>query len=262
LGTQATVKAEVKTKRGESIKAQFQGARAYAGGSVSPDGGRSDVGSPLTFTYRAPNQRASNAGFAVNATSRAGVAEDAWMASLGTGWSGQISCMRANTGDETKTEQITISNFNVTRLTIDVKDGAGEAIGYSEVKNISILLRPVARGGFLPDTSSSMIGTAEGTQRVTLEVNLTPDGQYSIQPAFLPFPPGKQRSVSCYREVCREQEMPLYIESCLGGLAGRLSEPNQLHGSANEVKTNLGRSQKGTYTWTVKWDLARQGASR
>jgi len=262
LGTQTTVKAEVKTKRGEIVKAEFRDVHAFAGGGVSPAAGRSDVGSPLVFTYTAGNQRASNAGFQALVTSRAGIAEEAWNATLGTGWSGQISCVRSNTGDEGNNPGQSWSNFTVARITIDVQDGAGEAKGYTEVKNIAINLRPVARGGFLPDNSSSTIGTAEATRRARVVVNVRPDGQYSIQPEFLPFPPGKQRSVSCYREVCREQEMPLYIDACLSGMAGRLSEPNQLHGSMNEVKTNLGRNQKGTYTWTVMWDLARQGTSR
>lgn len=263
LGAQATVKAEVKTKGGETVKGQFQNARAYSGGRVSPVAGGSDVGSPLTFTYTAPNQKSSNAGFGVNATSRAGVAEAEWKATLGTGWSGQISCAETHKGDEANNPGQSWSNFSATRLTIDVTDGVGMATGYHETKNIGINLRPVATGGFLPDTSSSIVGLMEGTSRARVEVDFR-NGTYSIRFEIGQMSPGYKRSVSCYRGACQEQESTVGTPSCIpaGSLSGEVSNPNQLRGSMIDIQTGLGRSRKGTLTLEVKWDLARQGTSR
>ena len=263
LGIQATVQAEVKTKRGESVKAQFQGAHAYSGGRVTPGGGRSDVGSPLTFTYLAPPQKASNAGFGVSATSRAGVAEGEWKASLGTGWSGQISCIRGNTADPFNNESMNLSDFDLTRMTIDVKDGVGTLSGYAEQRHMRTMRRPVARGGYIFESSDTATGVVEGTGEGTVVVDLMPNGTYSINPQFRRFiAPGKMHSVHCDATSCRENDLPFSIQSCLGGLYGKFSEPNQLHGSMNDVKPRWDGRRNVTQTWTVTWDLARQGTSR
>jgi len=77
--------------------------------------------------------------------------------------------------------------------------------------------------------------------------------------------PGKQHSVACRGNQCQEQDLPLYFQSCLppgGGIGGTTGDPNQLHGSINEVKSDFDGRVNVTRTWTVKWDLARQGTSR
>ena len=157
----------------------------------------------------------------------------------------------------------------MTQITIDVKDGVGTATGYANVSNMGLNLRGSVRGGAVVmvfDNSSELSGTAEGESPATVEVEINrTNGTYSINPGYRPFAPGKGRSVSCARDTCREQELPAYVESCLpagGRLLGPLTEPNHLHGSMNDTKTGLGRSRNGTQTWTVNWDLARQGTSQ
>ena len=49
---------------------------------------------------------------------------------------------------------------------------------------------------------------------------------------------------------------------CLKAMGGKLTDPNQLHGTVNEVRNGTGRSGHGTDTWTVTWDLGRKGTSR
>ena len=264
LGAQVTVKAEVKTKGGESVKARFQDAHGYAGGSVTPSGGPSDVGSPLPFTYTAPNQKSSKAGFGVVATSRAGIAEGDWIATLGTGWSGQISCTRSTVSEAWSSEQQSASGSEVTQLTIELKDGAGSATGFKEVNSMGVNLRPVARQGYVFDNSQSTNGIAEGTSPATVEVELNrTNGTYSIDSGYRPFPPGKYHSSRCDRNGCREEDLPFYIDSCMppGRLYGQLTNPNQLRGSINDSKT-YGQPHSVTQTLTVTWNLARQGTSQ
>ncbi len=263
------MKAEVKTKRGEIVKAQFGGAHAYSGGSVSPEGGRSDVGVPLVFTYRAPSKKASNAGFEVSATSRAGIApQGVWTASLGTGWSGQISCIREDAGPPFSVETLSYSNLQTNRMTIDLKDGAGTTNGYGEIKNLRTFRRPAVRGGgvvYLFESSDAAIGTVEATSPTTVDVQFT-NGTYVIKlNDARALAPGKQHSVACRGDQCQEQDLPLYFQSCLppgGGIGGTTGDPNQLHGSINEVKPHWDGRRNVTQTWTVIWDLARQGTSR
>src|SRR4029450_11555414 len=143
---------------------KFLEAHAFQGGSVNPSAGRSTEASPLTFTYTAPNTKPSNpnvkAAFEVTATSRAGISREAWETNLGTGWSGQISCVRESKGGYSD-EQQSVSSYQVTRLTIDVKDGVGTVNGYSEINSTGTNLRPIARQGYAFDNSSSTVGVDE-----------------------------------------------------------------------------------------------------
>jgi len=244
LGTQAMVKGEVKTKRGERVPAKFLEAHAFQDGSVNPSGGRSTEASPLTFTYTAPNTKSSNpnikAAFEVTATSRAGISREAWETNLGTGWSGQISCVRESKGGYSD-EQQSVSSYQVTRLTIDVKDGVGTINGYSEINSTGTNLRPIARQGYAFDNSSSTVGFAEGTGRATVAVNVNKTSStYSVRPEYPPFPPGKQHYESCdHQSGCRQQEQAFYVQDCLppgGGPSGQTTDPNQVHGAISDVK--------------------------
>ena len=268
LGTSVTVKALVKTKRGESVPAKFIDAHAFQGASVTPAQGRSTDASPaLPFTYTAPSRKPSNpslAGFQVGATSRAGITEKAWHTNLGTGWSGQISCLRETRVGPYSYEQQSGSNYFVTRIVIEVKDGVGTATGYSEINSMGVNLRPVARQGYVFDNSSSIVGAVEGTRPATIDVALNATtGAYRINPEYRSFELGKQRAQQCSaRDGCREQELTLGIESCLSGLSGTTTSPNQLHGSINDVKTTPVGSHSSTQSLIVNWDLSRQGTAK
>lgn len=267
LGTQTTVKAEVKTKGGESSKGNIVTLLRSGGGTVDPGGGPSNVGAPMKFTYTAPDKKVKNAGFDVKATSRAGVAKGEWNTGLGTGWGGQISCTRENAGDDGNTELQSWSNSGVTRITIDVKNGVGTATGYAESKGVVISRHKALQGGaivLLFDYSTSTEGSAEASSRATVDVNFNKaNGTYSIGAGFDFTTEGKQHSANCMREKCTESDAPFYVGSCLpNAMGGKLSDPNQLHGATNEVKTGTGRSGKGTQKWTVTWDLGRQGSTQ
>jgi hypothetical protein len=264
LGAETTVKAEVKTKAGERAKAQFGNAHAFSG-TVVPLAGSSDVGAPLRFTYTAPDKKSPNAGFGVKATSRAGVAQGEWKAGLGTGWSGQISCtQQANDGGQSELQSF--SSSQATRITIDVKNGTGTANGYAEITDIGQNKQKAQRGGTIDSNGYNTQGSVEATSPAKVEVFLDKaNGTYSISADFSFTAEGKQHTVSCGRDnnKCRDSDMPMYVASCFGNeLHGKLSDPNQLHGSANDEKSNVGRYGKGTLKWTVTWDLGRQGSSQ
>jgi hypothetical protein len=235
---------------------------------VNPSAGRSTEAAPLTFTYTAPERKpsinASLAGFQAGATSRAGITEKEWHTNLGTDWTGQISCVRENRGGGSN-EQQSWSDYSVTRLTIDVNDGVGTVNGYSEENHTATTLRPVARQGYVFDRSSSMVGIAEGTGRVMVETTSHDSrGTYSIALNYATFPPGIQHSVSCdYQRGCEEKDMPLYLQSCLGGsLESTRDAPNQMHGAINDVKTAPVGKSTVTQSWIVNWDVSRQGTAK
>jgi hypothetical protein len=267
LGTQATVKAEVKTKRGERVPGKFIDIHAFQGGSVTPSQGRSTETSPLVLTYTAPNTKPTNPSIKtavqVGATSRAGINLGEWETNLGTGWSGQMSCVRETKGAYSE-EQQSSSVHSVLRITIDVKDGAGTINGYSEVNSMGQNLRPVARQGYVFDNSSRIVGVAEGSARGTVTINFnTTNGTYYIAPEFPTFPPGKQHSETCdHTSGCREQDTPFYIEPCFRSFAGQSTDPNQLHESITDVKVLPSGNHATTQSYIVNWDLARQGTSR
>jgi hypothetical protein len=263
LGTDAAVKVEVKSKSGEIVKGKFQNARAYAGGRINPPIGTSDVGSPLPFTYTAPNQKAasnSNAGFAVEATSRAGIALGEWHTNLGTGWSGQISCSRVSQEGGSNEQQFW-SNYTATQLTIDLTDGVGTVSGSTEQNLFGQNLRPIARQGYAFDNSQSTTAMAEGNAPARVEVTFDETRKtYSISPEWTVFPPGNMHSEACdHRNGCRQQDQAFYVQNCLPHLSGTLTNPNELSGSMSDVKTGLGRSHNGSQSLNVTWHLARRG---
>ncbi len=123
-GTETTLNAEAKTQAGQSVKAAFNGARARSG-SVRPGAGYSNVGSPLKFTYTAPNQKVKNAGFTVHVTSRAGIADGDWETGLGSGrWTGTLTMVDTTVstsstegdrgGRQTEKTETTQVTFNIT----------------------------------------------------------------------------------------------------------------------------------------------------
>jgi hypothetical protein len=267
LGGQVTVKAEVKTKAGQSVKANFIGAHAYAG-SVVPEGVGSDVGSPMKFTYVAPDKQAPHAGFGVKATSRAGNTEGEWMAGLGSGWGGEISCSQ-EFHDGGSSEVQSFSNSEVTQITIEVKNGVGTAHGYAETSSFGVSRQPALRGGtktLIISNSSHGAGSVEATSPAKVGVYFNQNtGTYSINADFKFTAEGTVHGVMCGRDGgnCQPTDGPLYVASCFGdGLRGKISDPNQLHGSANDTKTGGGMYGKGTGKLTITWDLARQGNSQ
>jgi len=270
LGTQATVKAEVKTKGGATTRGLFKDVAALTGGSVEVIGGPSDVGYPIKFIYTAPAKKVAKAGFQVKATSRAGAAIAEWDTGLGTGWSGQISCTQTWSGDAGGDEAQSWSNYQVARLTITVKDGVGTGAGYFEQKNTASNRKPVANYGnpkkpsWVDNGSSSSEGTASGESKATVEVTLDKSkGTYWISAGVNPTssPLGKLRSTVCIpNRGCTESDSPLRMPECLPGIAGKFSDPNQLHGELNDHKTGMGRLHNGTYAYEAMWDLARSGS--
>ena len=266
LLTETVVKAEVKTKSGAVSDAVFANARVRGGaGAVSPPGGPSRAGAPLAFTYRAPEKVVPNAGFAVDATSRAGVAEGEWRTGLGTGWSGQISCTRSNASSRQNALQ-TGSFSQATRIVIDVKDGVGTANGYAESFSSLTSKRGVSRGGpvvLVFDYGHDTTGAIAGTSKGSVTVNLDPGtGRYSVGLEYGAFADGVQQTTSCQRATCDYTEAPLPIASCFGpGPSGQTDDPNRLSGTLDLARTPLGPAPPGA-VWTVNWDLAREGTTR
>lgn len=262
LGAQVTVKAEIKTKSGQSAKGNFHDARARSG-SVNPPGGSSDAGSPIKFVYHAPNQKAGSGGFRVNAVSRAGAAEGEWNASLGTGWSGRITCTRTTPRNEGHDELRTWSSSNVTRLTVDVTNGVGTAAGYAEVHDMKFnrrkRFRPDGSIETLFDNSVTSDGVVEGTSPANVEAFLNePNKTYVINMQVARIIEGKTHTVSCMRQNCEESDGPLYVANvCLGSaLRGRFDDPNELKGSLTLQPP--GNAKGATHVTT--WHLTRRGS--
>lgn len=275
LGGQTTVTAELKTKGGESVKAQFQGAHVYSGGGfVSTLVGVSDVGAPAKFVYTAPAKKVQSAGFGVSATSRAGVpVEGEWRTGLGTGWSGQITCTREFKGDEGQNELQTWSNSGAARMVITVKDGVGDVSTHREMKSVAINRRKALRGGamvLLPDTSFMAEGSADDTGAVGLRVTIDKaTGKYSISltdAGKVPAPStpntAMMHGVECTEDRCTPVDTPIGVDTGFNGASGTFDDPNHVKGSKSEVKTEIGRAHNGTMTWTLDWNLARQGTTK
>jgi hypothetical protein len=266
LGTDTKVKAEVKTKGGESVKANFYNAHADKG-RVSPPVGSSDVRAPLVFTYTAPTQRTVHAGFSTSAASRAGIAGGEWTTGLGTDWSGELSCTRTLTGNEDHDEFLDSSQSESNQFTITVRDGRASARGFAQVHEREVFRQKALRGGALTmivEQSDTSEGTVEGVADATVDVQLDkPNGRYTIGANMGSVVAGTRSTVSCHREKCETHDSPMYVVECLGdNLGGPLTDPNHLHGSRNEVKSGAGRKGKGTVSWTVNWDLARRGSTQ
>ena len=255
IGAQMTVSAEVKTKGGQSASAKFEDVRGYAGATVVQTSGQSGADSLAKFTYTSPNKPAEGPGFRVTAISRAGIAEGEWITGLGTDWSGRISCVREVSGHEGRNDQQVWSDYDVTRLTIDVKDGVGKVAGYAETKHLGINYLP---SGAI-ETSSSTQGIADRTARATMEVQIEPDGTYQAA-AMLPPMAGRQHSTNCVRTRCTETDQPLSVD-CLSGISGKTDDPNHLRGSLTDNRQGLGRMRTGKMIYTMMWDLARKGST-
>jgi hypothetical protein len=265
-GSEVKVNGEIKTKGGEVVKGNFDNARVRSGAGSLTGGGPTDLGRPAKFTYTAPAQRVGNAGFVAHAISRAGVAEGEWNARLGTGWSGEIFVSQVNDGGAGNTELQDWSDFESTRIRIDVKDGVGTASGYHESKHTGVNRRKALRGGsivLLFDNSASSVGTVEGSSRATADVTFNKtSGRYSVGVNYEPFTAGTQHRSSCARERCTESDAPLYIEGILQAMGGDIDDPNHVHGTRTTVTPSVGRSGHGTATYTLVWDLARQGTTQ
>ena len=267
LGGEAKVNALIKTKGGEGVKGKFDVVRALNnGGTVAPGAGPSDVGAPLKLTYSAPNQNVSNAGFVAHAVSRAGVAEGEWKTGLGTGWSGQISASSVNEGDAGNTELQDWSDYSATRITIDVKNGVGTATGFHEQSHMGVNRRKALRGGaivLLFDNSASNAGSVDKTSKATADVNFNKtSGKYFVNVGYDPFAAGTQHSSSCMREKCTENDVPLYIGGILLPMSGAIDDLNHVQGVPTTTTAHLGRSGNGTQTFTMIWDLSRQGTTK
>jgi hypothetical protein len=263
-GGKTTVDGEVKTKAGERVKAQFQGARGYAGGTVTPAGGTSDVGSPMKFTFMAPTQKATKPGFGVDATSRAGIAQGEWFAGLGTDWSGHISFTFTNSGDHGENELQTWSNSLATRISVDLKDGKGTATGYTEVHDLKRQRQKALRGGALTlinAGSQSVEGSVEDSSPATVDVVFLPNGKYAIRVNYVFAKEGTAHAQNCGRTDCQDSDHQLVIAPGLPGIDDRTDDPNHLTGSKTDTKTSPGYGGVSavTITSTITWNLAREG---
>ncbi len=267
LGSQTTVNAELKTKTGESVKANFLKAIAFAG-SVDPMSASSDPGSPAKFTYTAPNKKVAKAGFAVAAISHAGAATGNWIAGLGTDWSGQITCSSVLSGDEGSNDLQKWSNSEATHTTIDLgNDGHRTITVYGEQKGLAISKQKALRGGsivLIDNTSSTEEGSFSGVSPAMLEVDINkPEGTYSIQAgATTPMKPSKIHTVTCIKDRCTSKDLPYNGAGNLtSAIAGKLVDLNHLSGSQTDVTTGLGYGHNGTRTTTLTWNLARTGTN-
>jgi hypothetical protein len=266
LGTQVKVKTQLKTKAGEITKAEF-GNVAASLGSVEPGAGMSDVGTPLTFTYTAPDQKPPSGGtkipgFQVEAKSRAGATDHPaiWEAVLGTGWSGSITCRRESWGDEAHSDFQTVSNSEVMQYSMTVKDGKGVLNGYGEQKSMAENRQPIATGGSKKTDSSSSQASLSGSSPVTVDVHAY-EGKYTVDWAGTQLITGKGHTQSCLKDSCKDYDFVLGVDpgNCTG--EGDLTDPNHVQGSKSDLKSNTGQTGKGKQLWTLTWNLARQGST-
>jgi hypothetical protein len=267
LGGQTILNAELKTKTGESVKANFQIAPPSVG-SVDPMSASSDPALPAKFTYTAPNKKVPKASFAVSAISHAGAAVGRWDTGLGTDWSGQITCSSTLRGDEGSNDLQKWSNSDTTRMTIDLGNNGQRTITtYGEEKNLAINKQKALRGGaivLIDDTSSTEEGTLSDASPAMVQVDINKaQGTYSIRAgASTPMKPSKIHTATCVKDRCRSEDLPFYVEGCLtNGISGKLGDLNHLRGSQSDVKSGLGRAHNGTQTLTLTWDLARTGTN-
>jgi hypothetical protein len=260
-GGRTTVEAEVKTKSGESVKAQFQGARARSGaGTVSPAGGPSDVGAPIKFTFIAPTQRANNASFTVGATSRAGVASGEWIAGLGTDWSGSISFTYINSGEHGSNELQDWSNSSVTTITVDLHNGKGTARGYTEMHDLKVNRLKTLQGGIVLQQRLSVDGSLEDSSPAEVEVINPKPGTYVVSVMYAFEHEGRGQLQDCRRNnSCTQTEQRVIITQSLPGIDGRIDDPNHLSGSKSDSQ-RASPGGTGTVTTTLTWNLAREGA--
>jgi hypothetical protein len=263
-GGRTEVEAEVKTKSGESVKAQFQGARARSGaGTVSPAGGPSDVKAPMKFTFTAPAQRVNSAGFVVAATSRAGIASGEWFAGVGTDWSGTISFTYINAGDHGETELQTWSSSQVTRITVDLKDGKGTATGFTESHDLKVNRQRTFQRGIVFQQSLSDDRVFEDSSPAEVEVTSVTPGRYAITVMYAFDREGQGQIQDCRRtSPCTQMPVRVIITPGLPGIDGRGDDPNHLSGTKSEVTNGSGRPGVNVVTSTITWDLSREGRGK
>jgi hypothetical protein len=220
----------------------------------------------MRFTYTTPSQRADHAGFRVDATSRAGVAESEWQTGLGTDWSGQIFASCVTDGGAGSVELQDWSDYEAMRMTIDVQNGVGTATGYGEVKHTGVNRRRALRGESIVlifDQSANNAGTVEGTTPASVGVTLNQaSGTYSLGVGLEGVIVGTQHSETCIREKCTEFDQPLPVTGLLSPMGGALVDLNHVSGSRTTVTPHVGRSGNGTATYTLTWDLARKGTTQ
>ncbi len=266
-GGKTTVSAEVKTKSGETTKARFSEARARSNlGGVAPQEGPSDVGAPMRFIFTAPDQSVATAGFFVKATSRAGNAEGQWNAGVGPNWSGRISFTFESSGDQGENEMQSWSNSLTTRITVDLRNGAGTATGYTEVHNMTRSRQKALRGGaitLITAQSTTVEGKVEDSSPATVEIVNPTAGTYAIRVSYAFTHEGKAHAQMCGRDSnCRESDQQLLIAPLLAAMDGPVDDPNHLRGSKSIVATGQGYRGGGKSTSTVTWNLARRGIGR
>jgi hypothetical protein len=268
FGSKLRILGYIKTWGGEGVRGLFPTLKAYSdGGSVESGGSSTDGDSPAIFFYTAPATKVDNAGFKVTATSRGGAAEDAWLTTLGTGWSGEISASRVTSGDEAHSDYGSISNFEAISTSIHVTDGVGSAGGYSEVRNTAENRHSVVhQGGGATiefDNGSSMNGQAMDEKNATADVTFNEaDGTYTVTTNSEPFKMGTMHSTSCVRDKCTSHDQPYGIQGLFGDMSGKIDDRNHVQGSKTVVTPNVGTSRKGTQTYTLRWDLSRQGTTK
>jgi hypothetical protein len=268
LGSKLRILGYIKTWGGEGVRGLFPTLKAYSdGGSVESGGSSTDGNSPAYFFYTAPATKVDNAGFKVTATSRAGAAEDAWVTTLGTGWSGEISASRVTSGDEAHSDYASLSNYESIGTTVEVTNGVGSAVGYSEFRSVAenrhSVVHPGGSATIEFDNGSSANGQAMNEKDATADVTFNEtDGTYTVTTNFAPFAMGKMQSSSCIRTKCTTQNQPYGIQGILGDMSGKTDDRNHVQGSKTVVTPNVGTSRKGTQTYTLRWDLSRQGTTK
>ena len=270
-GTQVKVKAQVKSKDGEITKAQIGNVRAFAGSSVDPGAGVSDVGTPMTFTYTAPTQKSTSElepGFEVDVLSRAGATNSRnpgdWRAGLGKDWSGTMSCRLESWGDEGGNPPFGyVSNSAVGQITIDVVDGVGTLSGYAEANSAQESRQGVWDGTTKLINRSSSEGSASGASRATIQIDIDKEsGKYSISWNGGSLIVGKEHWVDCGPDSCKEGDRDFPVNAGQCGGSGDLSDPNHVQGSWSDLKSNVGSTGKGKQLQTINWNFARQGATK
>ena len=267
LGSDTKVTAEIRTKGGQGARGTFLDVKAHpAGGSVTSVDESTDPGSAAIFTYTAPNRKVENAVFHLGGTSRAGNVAADWDTGLGTDWSGQIYVSRVIDGDAGQSDLQTWSSSEAMRITVDVKDGIGKATGYAEHHYMGENRHNVANNGSVHvelENGSTADATADGTSTSPVTVTLDrAGGTYSISAGYGPFPDGRETVNTCIRDKCTSEDHPFSVGAILPLIGGKLSDLNHLSGSQSEVHQGLGRSRKGTSTFTLTWDLARTGTTQ
>jgi hypothetical protein len=270
-GTQVKVKAQVMARDGEITKAQLGNVQAYAGSDVSPGGGFSDVGTPMTFTYTAPIDKPaypSKPGFAVDVVSRAGVAKNkgsgVWEAGLGKDWSGTMSCRLEAWGDGGSNPPWGYSfNSAVGQITINVVDGVGTLVGYGEGKHEAESRQGVWDGTTKLISRTSSEGSASGVLLTKIRIDIDKEsGKYSVDLDASSLIVGKEHWMDCGPDGCKEgdRDFPVNAGGCRG--SGDLSDPNHVQGSWSDLKSNVGSSGKGKLLETITWNFVRQGATK